>query len=236
LTALRGDVDLSQHWSRATRDSAGIAPAPGEHPEALVLVYGARAYNWRGLFAVHTWIATKDKGAPYFLVHDVVGWRALHGQPVLSTRPDIPDRIWFGNPPQLIAELRGSAAQQAIAKIAAANARYVHDNRYRMWPGPNSNTYTAHIARLIPELGAVLPATAIGKDYFTDDRWLGPTPSGTGIQISARGLLGVAVGLQEGFEVNLLGAVFGIDFLRPALKLPGIGRIGIHRPPSRASP
>jgi len=40
------------------------------------------------------------------------------------------------------------------------------------------------------------------------------------------GVLGVSLGRQEGFELNLLGLNFGIDFLNPALKLPFIGRLG----------
>jgi hypothetical protein len=32
---------------------------------------------------------------------------------------------------------------------------------------------------------------------------------------------------HEGIEVNLLGLNFGIDFKSPALKLPGIGRLGL---------
>jgi hypothetical protein len=32
--------------------------------------------------------------------------------------------------------------------------------------------------------------------------------------------------LEEGLEVNLLGLTFGLDINPPALKLPGIGRIG----------
>jgi hypothetical protein len=42
----------------------------------------------------------------------------------------------------------------------------------------------------------------------------------------ARGLLGFSVGWVEGIEVNVLGLVTGIDIRRPALKLPGFGRIG----------
>ena len=33
--------------------------------------------------------------------------------------------------------------------------------------------------------------------------------------------------IKEGIEVNLLGLVFGVDVLRPALKLPFFGRIGM---------
>ena len=51
------------------------------------------------------------------------------------------------------------------------------------------------------------------------------TPSGDGIQISLYGVLGVLAGRDEGLELNVLGLVTGIDFVRPALKLPGIGRV-----------
>ena len=34
------------------------------------------------------------------------------------------------------------------------------------------------------------------------------------------------MGWVEGIEVNVLGLVTGIDIRRPALKLPGFGRIG----------
>lgn len=72
-----------------------------------------------------------------------------------------------------------------------------------------------------------LPATAIGKDYPVNGSLWDRTPSGTGYQVSMLGILGVALGRQEGFELNLLGLNFGIDFLTPALKLPFIGRIGV---------
>jgi hypothetical protein len=31
----------------------------------------------------------------------------------------------------------------------------------------------------------------------------------------------------EGVEINVLGLVLGIDLRRPAIKLPGLGRIGV---------
>jgi hypothetical protein len=33
----------------------------------------------------------------------------------------------------------------------------------------------------------------------------------------------------EGTELNVLGLVFGVDVLAPAIKLPGFGRIGMAR-------
>jgi hypothetical protein len=41
------------------------------------------------------------------------------------------------------------------------------------------------------------------------------------------GLLGLTMAREEGIELNLLGLNFGIDFYKPALKLPFIGRLGI---------
>jgi len=41
------------------------------------------------------------------------------------------------------------------------------------------------------------------------------------------GYLGLTIGWVEGLEINFLGAVVGLDIRRPALKLPGIGRLGM---------
>ena len=45
------------------------------------------------------------------------------------------------------------------------------------------------------------------------------------------GLFGVTVAREEGLEMNILALSFGIDLLRPAIKLPGIGRIGMNKVP-----
>ena len=95
---------------------------------------------------------------------------------------------------------------------------------YTVWPGPNSNTFLAHVARNVPELRLDIPPTAIGKDYR---RWYEPfarSPSGTGFQVSLLGLAGLMLGLEDGLEVNFLGLSFGVDFRPPALRLPGLGR------------
>ena len=123
-------------------------------------------------------------------------------------------------------ELRGLAAASAIPKILKAVDTYPYTHEYRLWPGPNSNTFTAYVARRVPELEADLPVIAIGKDYLEGGRLFAAAPGGRGFQISLFGLVGVIVGVEEGIEFNLLGLVFGIDPLGPAIKLPGIGRIG----------
>lgn len=229
-----GSVRLGGDWRTADRSSAGIAPEPQRTPEAVVLVLAARAFNWRGIFGVHTWIATKPQNAPHYTVYQVLGWRAWRGLPALSERVDIPDRRWFNSEPRIVTELRGPAAARAIPRIEAAAAHYPRASEYQLWPGPNSNTFTAYVGRRVPELGMDLPPTAVGKDFLPDGGLLARAPSGTGYQLSLYGLLGVLVARDEGIELNILGLTFGIDVLRPALKLPGIGRIGVPRNPVRA--
>ena len=160
----------------------------------------------------------------------MIGWRGRGGGNVVVSSPDLPDRFWYGQPPRLVKELRGPAAESAIPKILEAVDTYPYTHEYRLWPGPNSNTFTAHIARRVPELGVELPVIAIGKDYLERGRLFAAAPGGRGFQISLFGLAGVMIGVEEGIELNLLGLVFGIDPLGPAIKLPGIGRIGFGGP------
>jgi len=224
---LSGQAPLGRDFRTADRSSAGLAPRAEMTPEAVVQVYFARALNWRGIFGVHTWIATKPENAAEYTVHQVIGWRLYRGLAAVASAPGIPDGRWFGNEPTLIAELRGEAAAAAVPKIIEAVASYPYPNEYKVWPGPNSNTFMAYIGRQVPELKLDLPSTAIGKDDPSNGSLLDRTPSGTGYQLSMLGVLGVSMAREEGFELNLLGLSFGVDFFHPALKLPFIGRVGI---------
>ena len=205
--------------------SSGQAPSPAEHNAAIVQVYAARAARWRGIFGVHTWIAYKKPGASEYIRTEVIGWGARNGQSVVYSRRGIPDRYWYGYEPELLADIRGADAEKAIVRIEEMALRYVYGRRYQVWPGPNSNTYTAHLLRDIEELEVDLPATAIGKDYIEGVGFMS-APSNSGFQFSAHGLLGLTLALDEGVEVNVLGASYGVDLYPPALKLPGIGRLG----------
>jgi len=215
----------AQSWRTASRAPVGLAPDPALTEDAVVQVYAARAVRWRGYVGVHSWVAVKPHGAAGFTVYEVNGWRLRRTgtSVVASDRP--PDGRWFGNVPELLADLRGSDAEAAIQRIEAAVADYPYADQYRVWPGPNSNTFTAFVLRAVPELRADLPATAIGKDYL-GSRLIAGAPSGTGIQLSVFGLIGVLAALEEGLEINLLGLTFGIDPLDLSLKAPFVGRIG----------
>ena len=213
-------------WKTASRASAGIAPDPATHREAIVQVYGARAFGWRGYFGVHTWVAVKPTNAADFTVYEVIGWRVRRGAPAvyISNRPA--DGRWFDAMPEILTDVRGEGVDKMIQRIDRAARTYRYKDEYRAWPGPNSNTFVAQIAREVPELKLDLPPTAIGKDYLLDVAVFSKTPSGTGYQISLGGLLGLMIGREEGMELNILGLIFGIDPLGPAIKLPMAGRIG----------
>jgi hypothetical protein len=213
-------------WATAPRHSAGIAPDPAQNVDlAIVQVYAAPTYGWRGFFAVHPWIIYKRKGETAFTRYDVVGWRAPH---VVQRNYALPDGLWYGSTPALLVDHRGDGVESIIDEVEAAVASYPYAEQYLSYPGPNSNTFLAHIGRQVPSLKLDLPANAIGKDYRPLTNPIGVSPSGSGVQISLLGLLGVSVGFQEGVEFNVLGLNFGIDYNTPALRLPFWGRVGLN--------
>jgi hypothetical protein len=215
------------HWSQARWDSAGLAPDPATTPEAVVQVYAARAWGWKGILAVHSWIVMKRTGAAAFERYEVVGWGVRRGAPAVRKDMRAIDGYWAGNPPRVLVEHRGPAAEGLIGRIEAAIASYPYPDQNPTWPGPKSNTFIAHIGREVPELGLDMPPIAVGKDYLTNGGLFARTPSGSGVQLSLLGVLGLSVGRTEGLEINLLGLIIGIDPLGLALKLPGVGRVGL---------
>lgn len=155
----------SSDWRTASRASAGIAPNPATTREAILQVYAARAWGWRGWFAVHTWIAVKPTDAMAYTVYEVIGWRKSRGFPVLRIEKDLPDRYWFGEEPRILKELRGEGVDRLIVAVDRAAKSYPWPETYAPFPGPNSNTFTAWIAKEVPELHLELPFTAIGSGY-----------------------------------------------------------------------
>jgi hypothetical protein len=212
--------------------STGMLPPASADHDARLLVFTGRTGRWKGIFSVHSWVVFKPANGAAWSRYDVVGW----GQPIRSNGW-APDARWFGEAPRVLVDVRGPAAAALIPKVEAAIAAYSynHFGDYRIWPGPNSNTFTASVLRAVPELAATLPPNAVGKD-FRPYPYLGPTDSQTGVEASLWGLLGVKLGWVEGVEFNLLGLVAGIDLRHPAVKLPGFGRVGIDDGTAIAAP
>lgn len=217
-----------QSWSTARRDRTYKSPSPETHYPAVVQVFGAKTWGWRGRFAIHTWISIKEKGASSFTRYEVIGWRAYSGNSALVKSRGRPDNYWFGNIPQLLVDIRGEEASKLIPKITKVISNYPHKDEYKLWPGPNSNSFTAHIGRQIPELNLDLPPTAIGKDYLAEGKLLGQAVSGQGFQLSLLGYGGFTLSPIEGVEFHLMGLTTGFDFDDMVFKLPGFGRISLR--------
>ena len=226
FTLALGRASVGGDWRTASQRTTGLAPDPAEHREPVVQVYASRAFGWRGAFSDHTWVAVKPEGAARYTRYEVIGWYASGGRPVISVSSQrAPDAEWYGAPPRLLCDLRGAEAAAVIARLPQAVAAYPWPTEYRVWPGPNSNTFVAYLGRAIPELRLAMPSTAVGKDYVSLRDIVGPSPSHTGVAVSLYGLVGVTAAWDEGLEVNVLGLVAGLDVRHPALKLPGIGRV-----------
>ena len=167
--ALYASKDHPASYRVADWSSVGMLPPATTDRDARLLVFTGRTGRWKGIFAVHSWVVLKPENAPTWSRYDVVGW----GQPLRTN----------GWAPALIPKV----------KAAISSYSYSDFGDYRIWPGPNSNTFTASVLRAVPELEATLPPNALGKD-FRPYPYLGLTDSGTGIEASLWGLLGVKVG------------------------------------------
>jgi hypothetical protein len=223
-TALHFSRGRIVDWRNADRSSAGLLPPALPQTPAVVRIFSARTVRWRGIVATHSWIVLKNAGAPSYSRFDYTAW----GEPIWVDQ-FIPDGRWFGRLPEPVFAADGTNAERMIPLIRQAVRDYAYPNigDYRAWPGPNSNTFTAAIIAAVPGMRAALPPTAVGKDFPIDGRWVGLTPSRTGVRCNLGGYLGIAIGWVEGLEINLLSAVVGIDIRRPAIKLPGLGRLGL---------
>jgi hypothetical protein len=221
--ALFAFEDRPDSWRNADWSSIGALPAANAHPEARILVLSGRAGGLKGVVAVHSWVVFKRKNAANWTRYDVVGW----GNPV-RLNGWAPDGRWYGTAPTVIADVKGAQAEAMIPAIeqAVKEYRYANYGDYRLWPGPNSNSFVAAILRAVPEMQASMPPNAIGRD-FRASPYFGWTDSGTGVEANLFGLLGIKAGWIEGFEINVLGLVAGFDIREPALKLPAFGRIGL---------
>lgn len=228
--ALYAIGDGPRSWRDADWSSTGTLPPAGEFTPARVIVFTGTAGAWKGVFSVHSWIVLKRANARLWTRYDVVGW----GSPVrVNGWPA--DGRWFGNLPVAIADVSGPDAEQLIPKIEAAvrDYRFAEAGDYRIWPGPNSNSFIAAMLRAVPELGVALPPNAVGRDFRTGF-YAGRTDSGTGLELNLNGFAAVKLGWVEGLELNLFGLVAGLDLRHPGLKLPGFGRIGVEPPVTTA--
>jgi len=108
-------------WRAADWTAAGIAPSPQAHDEPIIQVYAARAARWKSMFAVHTWIVVKPRGAGAFTRYEVVGW----GTPLRRDAYPVDGR-WFSNEPDIVFDMRGPQAEPVAINANGDPARFAH--------------------------------------------------------------------------------------------------------------
>ncbi|WP_265515698.1 DUF3750 domain-containing protein [Nitratireductor luteus] len=207
-------------WRTADWSASGLLTAAELSPAPVIYVLAARTGGLKGALSVHTWIVLKEEGGVYER-YDKVGW----GSPIRRNAYP-PDGRWYSNPPYLVKAISGDQAKSLIPLVRQAVAAYPYaaQGDYSIWPGPNSNSFVAHVLRNVPDLGATMPSNAIGRDYQPDWASFAYDRARGGIRLSLGGLVGVAAS-RWGVEFNLFGLVAGADFHDPALLLPGFGRV-----------
>ncbi|HEY9057435.1 MAG TPA: DUF3750 domain-containing protein [Aurantimonas sp.] len=211
-------------WRQADWSSAALLPAASTSDEAALYILAARTGGLKGALADHSWIVIKDKGASAYDRWDKVGW----GTPIRrNSRPA--DGRWYSNDPRVVTRITGARAEALIPEVRAAIAAYPYAERggYNIFPGPNSNTFVAHVMRAVPGIDATLPAAAVGRDYPSEGRFLSIDLDRRELRLSLWGYAGLVAGWKSGLEVNFLGLVAGLDPLRLAVTVPAFGTFAL---------
>lgn len=222
-TAWWAAQDRPATWRAANWEPSGVLP-PAQETDAAIHILAARTGGFKGALAVHSWIVIKRPGEAAYERYDKVGW----GSPI--RRNGYPaDAHWYSNRPFFVHSVTGEEAGRLIPQIDAAIESYPWRNNggYRIWPGPNSNSFVAHVLREVPDIAVRLPPNATGRDYAPGLASVRLAPDWRDLHVTLGGLAGFAVGVRSGLEVHLLGLVAGVDFVNPALKVPALGSVGI---------
>ena len=111
-------------------------------------------------------LARNRRSAAAGFIHQVIGWRLRRGRSVVSISVGNPAKPWYGSPAILLHDIRGAEAQALIDQVHDAALSYPFAREYKMWPGPNSNSFTAWIGLEVPQLMLDLPAKAIGQSWM----------------------------------------------------------------------
>lgn len=200
-----------------------MLPAPTADGDAAVYVLAARTGGLKGALSVHSWIVVKGEGEATYRRYDKVGW----GMPIrLNGYPA--DAHWYSNRPWIVASVHGAEAARLMPRLDRAIAEYPYafSGAYRVWPGPNSNSFVAHVLAMVPELGGPLPPNATGRDFRPGYASLSIAPDWREVHATFAGLAGFALGTRSGIEIHFMGLVAGVDFRTPALKIPALGTVG----------
>ncbi len=126
-------------------------------------------------FAVHSWIVTSKKGKikrwdvwqEKELTKKSWGYLYLNVIPPEMGVNTYPTRRMPRNKSTLIDYVEGDLAKKMIAFIEKNAENYPFKSRYKLYPGPNSNTFPQWIINKFPETKWKLPWNAFGKNYIS---------------------------------------------------------------------
>ena len=217
-------VDRPVSWRNANWASSGLFLDQSDKGQAAIYIMAARTGGFKGAFSVHSWIVIKHRDQDQYDRFDKVGW----GSPVRKNHRAA-DAYWYSNMPMIVTKISGEEAERLIPKVENAIAAYRFSNAgdYKIWPGPNSNTFVAEVLRNVPELNTTLPPNAVGKDFLGEGTWFMRTANNSDTFINFGGYIGIAYGRTVGFELQFLGQTIGFDIQKPTIKLPAFGRLAL---------
>lgn len=124
-------------------------------------------------FAVHTWVVTNKKGKvnrwEVWQFKDVKkpSWEHVHKN-LMGPFIGMNKYLWKDYPrngTKLITKVQGDEAKKIIDFVEKNASSYKFRDKYRYFPGPNSNTFTQWVLNQSKILKRVLPKNAFGKNY-----------------------------------------------------------------------
>ena len=218
--ALRAQSSSERDWRTAGRpESYGQAPVATMHAEAIVQVYASRTFGWRGAFADPPWLAAKP-AAPIANALRSHGLEPARGRRRSSSRRRAPDAEWYGSTPRVIRDVRGADDEDCHRRAARRRGVVRLCRHLPRSPGPNSKP-SSRIWPRDSRAPAPEPAVDRHRQGLPAGRTLPRRAKRHRMQLSWRA--GRAAG-DEGFELNVLGLVTGVDLRDPALRSPASAR------------
>jgi hypothetical protein len=185
------------------------------------------------IIAVHTWFNGFDEAEGRWRRWEVWQNRDAGGESWGHVHCDLmhPERPVGGGPARCEWEWHGDEAERLLV-VLKRSPEYPERNRYRYWPGPNSNTYAAWV---LSQAGIdySLDPRAVGKD-FLGAQGFGLRRDRGRVQLESP-LLGMHLDPARAIELHVLALTLGIEREPLALTTP-LGRLRLRRAISAEGP
>ena len=169
---------------------------------------------WVARFAKHTFVDYRADVKSSWRRIEIVNSRSgiLH-HTIDDKQAHSPQR--WGERVHVLSQSDGSQNPHFVRDIALFAKEY-DQSVYRVWPGPNSNTFAEKLCRKIKGIDANLHHNAVGKEHGF---YIGKTAGGTGVELQTP-IVGASLGLREGVEVNIIGLSAGVSISPFRVKIP----------------